>query len=114
MPTLRQVLKWSKNLPGARLTFQREWMLGRRLNAAARQDPDLDLLLQTGVWLWPSTAGSDLMIPLFNMPFQRSQQADSTVESGITPGSPLGCSAVMTCALSGLRPQSLTVITELE
>lgn len=43
-----QVLKWSKNLPGARLTFQREWMLGRRLNAAARQDPDLDLLLQTG------------------------------------------------------------------
>lgn len=44
-----QVLKWSKNLPGTRLTFQREWMLGRRLNAAARQDPTLNLLLQTGI-----------------------------------------------------------------
>jgi hypothetical protein len=43
-----QVLKWSKNLPGAQLTFQREWMLGRRLNAAARQDPMLNILLQTG------------------------------------------------------------------
>jgi hypothetical protein len=43
-----QVIKWSKNLPGLRAAFQREWMLGRRLNAAARQDPALNLLLQTG------------------------------------------------------------------
>lgn len=49
-----QVLKWSKPLPGARATFQREWMLGRRLNAAARQDPALDLLLQTGAFVCAS------------------------------------------------------------
>jgi hypothetical protein len=48
-----QVLKWSKNLPGAQLTFQREWMLGRRLNAAARRDSMLNILLQTGKNICP-------------------------------------------------------------
>jgi hypothetical protein len=42
------VLKWAKPLPGAADAFKREWMLGRRLNAAAQQEPALRILLQTG------------------------------------------------------------------
>eukprot|EP00775_Hariotina_reticulata_P012014 gene12014-12158_t len=43
-----QVLKWAKPVPGLRQAFQREWMLGRRLNAAAQHDASLSILLQTG------------------------------------------------------------------
>jgi hypothetical protein len=44
----QQVLKWAKPLPGAARAFRREWVLGRRLTAAAQQDPALRILLQTG------------------------------------------------------------------
>jgi hypothetical protein len=43
-----QVLKMAKAVPGLRRAFQREWMLGRRLNAVAAQAPELKMIIHTG------------------------------------------------------------------
>jgi hypothetical protein len=43
-----QVLKMAKAVPGLRRAFQREWMLGRRLNAVAAQAPELNMIIHTG------------------------------------------------------------------
>lgn len=43
-----QVLKVAKSVPGLRESFKREWMLGRRLNAVARQVPELSCIIHTG------------------------------------------------------------------
>jgi hypothetical protein len=50
LAVLLQVLKMAKPVPGLRQAFQREWMLGRRLNAVAAQAPELDIVIHTGVW----------------------------------------------------------------
>lgn len=42
------VLKVAKSVPGLQSAFKREWMLGRRLNAVARQVPELKCIIHTG------------------------------------------------------------------
>lgn len=43
-----QVLKMAKPVPGLRRAFQREWMLGRRLNAVAAAASELNMIIHTG------------------------------------------------------------------
>uniref|UniRef100_A0A383WJU6 Protein kinase domain-containing protein n=2 Tax=Tetradesmus obliquus TaxID=3088 RepID=A0A383WJU6_TETOB len=42
------VLKMAKPVPGLRRAFQREWMLGRRLNAVAAAASELNMIIHTG------------------------------------------------------------------
>lgn len=38
----------AKPVPGAQAAFEREWMLGRRLNAVAERSAAVNLLIHTG------------------------------------------------------------------
>jgi hypothetical protein len=42
------VLKLVKATPGLREAFQREWIMGRRLNAVAETEPSMKILIHTG------------------------------------------------------------------
>jgi hypothetical protein len=44
----KQVLKMAKPVPGAQAAFEREWMLGRRINAVAERSAAVNLLIHTG------------------------------------------------------------------
>jgi hypothetical protein len=55
---LQLVLKMAKPVPELRRAFQREWMLGRRLNAVAAHAPELDMIIHTGMQQQRSASSS--------------------------------------------------------
>eukprot|EP00879_Flechtneria_rotunda_P000780 GHRR01000901.1.p1 GENE.GHRR01000901.1~~GHRR01000901.1.p1 ORF type:complete len:490 (+),score=163.56 GHRR01000901.1:462-1931(+) len=78
------VLKMAKPVPGLRQAFKREWMLGRRLNAVAEHEPELNLLIHTGPAITTHDAKGNIYFRGAVLEAVRGKSLDKRLEADTT------------------------------